>query len=132
MPTDPEILGFSNQWYGPAIATAATVALDSSATLKAATPVMLAATKLCAWRGREGGDCCAASTSTPCWRWSADAPNWSTSLTRPPEQVGAYVRVVGANRISTTRSIAHSPAGYGRTTNERVQIIIRRIDTIVS
>ncbi len=46
MPTDPEILGFSNEWYGPTIATAATVSLGSGATLKAATPAMLAATRL--------------------------------------------------------------------------------------
>ncbi|HMI80829.1 MAG TPA: hypothetical protein VK480_03490 [Solirubrobacterales bacterium] len=56
MPTDPDILGFSNPWYGEAIATAATIALDSGAAIRAATPVLLMATKLCAWKGRGRGD----------------------------------------------------------------------------
>ncbi|MBA3866282.1 MAG: hypothetical protein H0X42_08040 [Solirubrobacterales bacterium] len=50
MPTDPEILGFSNRWYDEASATAAIVALASGAEIRAATPALLLATKLCAWR----------------------------------------------------------------------------------
>ena len=56
MPTSPEILGFSNPWYEEAIATAATIVLDSGAEIRAATPVLLMATKLCAWKGRGRGD----------------------------------------------------------------------------
>lgn len=56
MPTDPDILGFSNPWYEEAISTAATVALSSGAAIRAATPVLLVATKLCAWKGRGRGD----------------------------------------------------------------------------
>jgi len=56
MPTDAEILGFSNLWYEEAIATAATITLDSGAEIRAATPVLLMATKLCAWKGRGRGD----------------------------------------------------------------------------
>jgi predicted nucleotidyltransferase len=56
MPTDPNILGFSNPWYEEAISTAATIALDSGAEIRAATPVLLVATKLCAWKGRGRGD----------------------------------------------------------------------------
>jgi len=56
MPTDPDILGFSNPWYEEAIATAATVALDSGAEIRATTPAPLVATKLCAWKGRGRGD----------------------------------------------------------------------------
>lgn len=56
MPTDADILGFSNPWYEEVIATAATIALDSGAEIRAATPVLLVATKLCAWKGRGRGD----------------------------------------------------------------------------
>jgi hypothetical protein len=56
MPTDAYILGFSNPWYEEAIATAATIALDFGAEIRAATPVLLVATKLCAWKGRGRGD----------------------------------------------------------------------------
>lgn len=56
MPTDPDILGFSNPWYEEAVSTAATIALESGAEIRAATPVVLVATKLCAWKGRGRGD----------------------------------------------------------------------------
>ena len=56
MPTHADILGFSNPWYEEAIATAATIALDSGAEIRAATPVLLTATKLCAWKDRGRGD----------------------------------------------------------------------------
>ncbi len=56
MPTDPDILGFSNPWYEEAITTAAAIVLDSGAEIRAATPVLLVATKLCAWKGRGRGD----------------------------------------------------------------------------
>jgi hypothetical protein len=56
MPTDPDILGFSNPWYEEAISSAVTVALDSGVEIRAAAPAALVATKLCAWKGRGGGD----------------------------------------------------------------------------
>lgn len=56
MPTDAGILGFSSPWYEEAIATAETVTLDSGADIRAATPVVLVATKLAAWKGRGKGD----------------------------------------------------------------------------
>ncbi|HEY2054510.1 MAG TPA: hypothetical protein VGH14_11300 [Solirubrobacterales bacterium] len=56
MPTDPGILGFSNPWYGEAISSAASTELSSGAEIRVAPPVLLIATKLCAWKGRGGGD----------------------------------------------------------------------------
>lgn len=56
MPTDPDILGFSNPWYEEAISSAVTVTLESGAEIRAAAPPALVATKLCAWKGRGGGD----------------------------------------------------------------------------
>lgn len=56
MPTDPDILGFSNPWYEEAISSAVTVTLESGAEIRATAPAALVATKLCAWKGRGGGD----------------------------------------------------------------------------
>jgi predicted nucleotidyltransferase len=56
MPTDPDILGFSNPWYDEAISSAVTVTLESGAEIRAAAPPALVATKLCAWKGRGDGD----------------------------------------------------------------------------
>ena len=56
MPTDQQILGFSNRWYGRAIETSVERTLPSGAVIRATTPPMLIATKIEAWRGRGKGD----------------------------------------------------------------------------
>jgi hypothetical protein len=56
MPTDPAVLGFSNEWYGPAFAAAQERRLPSEAAIRAVTPPHLLATKIAAFRGRGRGD----------------------------------------------------------------------------
>jgi hypothetical protein len=56
MPTDPAVLGFSNEWYGPALAAAEERGLPSGASIRAVTPQYLLATKIEAFRGRGRGD----------------------------------------------------------------------------
>lgn len=56
MPGDAAILGFENQWQGPALAHAKTLSLPSGPRIRAISPLYLIATKLEAWNGRGGGD----------------------------------------------------------------------------
>lgn len=56
MPADPSILGFANRWQSAALPHAAHRTLPSGATIRAATPPYLVATKLDAFAGRGGGD----------------------------------------------------------------------------
>jgi predicted nucleotidyltransferase len=135
MPTDPEILGFSNRWYGPAIATAATVELDSGATLKAATPAMLAATKLCAWRGRGDGDLLRSLDIHDLLTLVNGRSELIDELDAAPPEVRTYVR----DELRAVRqepyfdyAVESALAGYGLTTGNRAQFLIRRIDAIVS
>lgn len=55
MPTDETILGFSNRWFEPALASARDVTLKSGR-IRAISPVYFLATKLEAFHGRGGGD----------------------------------------------------------------------------
>jgi hypothetical protein len=55
MPTHERVLGFSNRWYTPAIATAAWVKIDNVRLRLIAAPYFLA-TKFEAFRGRGAGD----------------------------------------------------------------------------
>jgi hypothetical protein len=55
MPTNPQILGFSNRWYAPAAASAQRVTV-AGLTVRVITPVYFVATKLEAFRGRGRGD----------------------------------------------------------------------------
>jgi predicted nucleotidyltransferase len=56
MPTDPAILGFSNQWYPEAVATAENRRLPGGLTIRLVAPPYFIATKLEAFFGRGKGD----------------------------------------------------------------------------
>jgi hypothetical protein len=56
MPTDPEILGFSNPWYEYGIQTAEARQLDGDVSIRVVTATVFVATKLAAYEGRGDGD----------------------------------------------------------------------------
>ncbi len=56
MPTEENILGFANIWYGAAVRTAQTVELPSGAKIKIITAPLFVATKLEAFFGRGEGN----------------------------------------------------------------------------
>ena len=56
MPTSADILGFSNEWYRPALAGAQAVVLPSGARIRMVTAPYFLATKLLAFDGRGGSD----------------------------------------------------------------------------
>jgi len=56
MPTDPNILGFSNPWYSGAIATATEHELEPGLIIRVVTPPYFCATKIMAFHGRGNGD----------------------------------------------------------------------------
>lgn len=55
MPTEAEILGFTNRWYAEGLAAAVTIELPSGTPIRAVSPPYLLGTKLEAFRSR-GGD----------------------------------------------------------------------------
>ena len=56
MPTQSDILGFTNRWYLPAITNATSVELAGDLTIRLVAPPYFLATKIEAFRGRGGGD----------------------------------------------------------------------------
>jgi len=56
IPTRPDILGFGNCWYQPALANASTVTLPSGVQIRVVTAPYFLATKLAAFESRGGGD----------------------------------------------------------------------------
>jgi predicted nucleotidyltransferase len=56
MPSEPDLLGFSNRWYPLAVTTARPYALASERTIRLVTAPLFVATKLEAFRGRGKGD----------------------------------------------------------------------------
>lgn len=56
MPTHPEVFGFSNEWYQPALDEAKTIELPSGNHIRMVTAPYFLATKLAAFEGRGRGD----------------------------------------------------------------------------
>ena len=52
MPTDPEILGFGNRWYGPALENAENVILQEGVEVNMITAPYFLGTKMEAFRAR--------------------------------------------------------------------------------
>jgi predicted nucleotidyltransferase len=135
MPTDPDILGFSNPWYEETISTAATVALNSGAEIRAATPTLLAATKLCAWKGRGRGDLLR----------SLDIHDVLTLLDGRPELIdeiqdaSAVLRTYIRDELLDLRAepyfdyaVEGATASYGPTGAERARLVRDRIEELLA
>ncbi len=56
MPDDENVLGYSNQWYSDALATAQPYPIDAGITIRLVTPSYFLATKFEAFKGRGNGD----------------------------------------------------------------------------
>jgi len=56
MPDDPQVLGFSNGWYGDALKTAMPYQLSDDLSIRLVNPPYFLATKLEAYKGRGKGD----------------------------------------------------------------------------
>jgi hypothetical protein len=56
MPTNPDILGFGNRWYAPALTASEAMGLPSGAMIRVVTAPYFLATKLEAFDGRGNGD----------------------------------------------------------------------------
>jgi len=135
MPTDPDILGFSNPWYEEAISTAATIALHSGAKIRAAIPPLLVATKLCAWKGRGRGDLLR----------SLDVHDVLTLIDGRQELI-EEIKAASSNLRTYIRdeltelsaepyfdyAIEGATATYGPTGAERARIVRKRIDELLT
>jgi hypothetical protein len=82
MPTDERILGFSNQWYTPAIASAQDIQI-AGVRVRAITSIYFLATKLEAFRGRTTTTIAAAMISRTSLWWSTAVRRSSTKYTTP-------------------------------------------------
>jgi hypothetical protein len=135
MPTDPDILGFSNPWYEEAISTAAAIILGSGAQIRAAVPAVLIATKLCAWKGRGKGDLLR----------SLDIHDVLTLIDGRPELIGevesapSNLRTYIHSGFTELRAEPHfdyavdgTTATYGSIGADRAELVRARIDELLS
>lgn len=135
MPTDPDILGFSNPWYEEAISTAATIALGSGAEIRAATPVLLVATKLCAWNGRGRGDLLRSLDIHDVLTLIDGRQELIEEVEAAPSAISAYIK----GELSDLRTepyfdyaVEGATASYGPVGAERASFVQGRIEELLA
>lgn len=134
MPTDPDILGFSNPWYDEAISNAAAVALASGAEIRAATPAALVATKLCAWKGRGDGDLLRSLDIHDVLTLIDGRPELIEEIASAPPDLRTYVR----DELSELRTedyfdyaVESATASYGPIGVDRARLVRARLDELL-
>lgn len=110
MPTDPDILGFSNPWYEHAISTSEPIVLDSGARIHAAPPGPLVATKLCAWKGRGKGDLLRSLDVHDVLTLADGRPELVDEVRAAPADLCSYVRAEISELMSEPTSTTRSKA----------------------
>lgn len=135
MPTDPAILGFSNPWYEEAISSAVSIALDSGAEILATTPVLLVATKLCAWNGRGGGDLLRSLDVHDVLTLFDGRPELTDEVAAAPTTLSTYIQ----SELTELRAepyfdyaVEGATASYGRLGTERARVVQERLDVLLS
>lgn len=135
MPTDPDILGFSNPWYEEAISTAATIALDSDAEIRAAMPVLLVATKLCAWKGRGKGDLLRSLDTHDVLTLIDGRPELLAEVQAAQPHLRAYIQDELAQLQAEPYfdyAVDGATASYGPLGVERARIVRGRLDDLLA
>lgn len=135
MPTDPDVLGFSNRWYEEAISTATVIALDSGAEIRATTPAALVATKLCAWKGRGRGDLLRSLDIHDVLTLVDGRPELVAEVRAAQPDLKAYVQ----DELAQLRTESYfdyavdgAMASYGPLGAERAQLVRARLDDLIA
>jgi predicted nucleotidyltransferase len=134
MPTDPTILGFSNQWYPEAIHTAHEVVLPCGLTIRLVAPAYFLGTKLEAFFGRGQSDYYGSHDLEDLLAVVDGRPVIEREIENAPPALRAYLSgKLGALLADAQFCYAlagHVPGDPG--SQARVPILLRRLKTIAA
>lgn len=135
MPTDPDILGFSNPWYERSISSAETIVLDSGARIRAAPPGPLVATKLCAWKGRGKGDLLRSLDVHDVLTLANGRLELDDEVRSAPSDLRSYIRAEISQLTAEPYFdyvLESATAGYGDLSAQRSAILRERLARLVA
>ena len=134
MPTDEDVLGFSNPWYELGIEAAVDRVLPSGRTVRAVKPAVLLATKLAAWRGRGNDDVLRSLDAHDIVVLINGRPELVEELSQEDRDLGVYV----VNELSALNEdpyfdylIQDLVNGYGDAAVARAELVRERMRTII-
>ena len=129
MPTNAEILGFSNRWYPLAMSTATRHQLSKNLSIRLVTPPCFVATKLEAFRGRGRGDYAASHDLEDLIAVVDGREVLSAEVATTDRELRQYVAATIADLLNVSAFLdalpGHVPPDAG--SQDRVSLILNRL-----
>jgi predicted nucleotidyltransferase len=129
MPDDPQVLGFSNRWYGDALKTAMPYELSDDLSIRLVNPPYFLATKLEAYKGRGKGDTLSSHDIEDLLTLIDGRESLIDEVRTAPEELRGYLAEEFSQLLQDTNFeyAVNSQAGGNV---EREQILFERIETL--
>ena len=133
MPTIPDVLGFANRWYRPALASAQWMHI-ADLQVRIITPVYFLATKLEAFRARGGGDVSGSHDLEDVITVIDGRPEIVAEVQAAPADVRAYFRSE-FQELLNTRAFVDALPGFllpDAANQARVPMLLARLAALAS
>lgn len=129
MPDDPQVLGFSNRWYGDALKTAMPYKLSDDLSIRLVNPSYFLATKLEAYKGRGKGDTLSSHDIEDLLTLIDGRESLINEVKAAPDELRAYLAEEFSQLLQDPNFeyAVNSQAGGNA---EREQILFERIETL--
>ncbi|MBO6813114.1 MULTISPECIES: hypothetical protein [Marinobacter] len=129
MPDDPQVLGFSNRWYGDALKTAMPYKLSDDLSIRLVNPSYFLATKLEAYKGRGKGDTLSSHDIEDLLTLIDGRESLINEVKAAPEELRGYLAEEFRQLLQDPNFeyAVNSQAGGNA---EREQILFERIETL--
>ena len=132
MPTDPNILGFSNRWYPLAAASAVDFRLPSGNDIRLITAPVFVGTKFEAHASRGGGDLLASHDMEDIINIVDGRPTLLEEIVTSPDELRAYLREQCAQLLAEPNFVDYLPGliAPGEDLAERAAMVAERLQAI--
>jgi predicted nucleotidyltransferase len=129
MPDDPQVLGFSNRWYGDALRTAMPYELSDDLSIRLVNPPYFLATKLEAYKGRGKGDTLSSHDIEDLLTLIDGRESLIDEVKTAPQELRGYLAEEFSQLLQDT-NFEYAVDSQADGNAEREQILFERIETL--
>ena len=129
MPDDPQVLGFSNRWYGEALKTATNHDLSENLSIRLVSPPYFLATKLEAYKGRGKGDTLASHDIEDLLMLIDGRDSLIDEVSAAPEKLRDYLAEEFSHLLKDA-NFEYAVSSQAKGNSEREEILFERIEAL--
>ena len=129
MPDDPQVLGFSNRWYGEALKTATNHDFSENFSIRLVSPPYFLATKLEAYKGRGKGDTLASHDIEDLLMLIDGRDSLIDEVSAAPEELRDYLAEEFSHLLKDA-NFEYAVSSQAKGNSEREEILFERIEAL--